>query len=105
MGGSVKGNIFAGVLEGLGKALSGYGTSQMEQQNKEKLMGMKGSDPTSDIQNYNYYVQNAQAAGQKPVPFGKFIENKYKLLGGGRGGGGFDFGGLGGGGGVINVDE
>lgn len=99
----MKGNIFAGVLEGLGKALSGYGASQIEQQNKEKLMGMKGTDQTSDIQNYNYYVQNANAAGQKPLSFGKFIENKYKLLGG-RGGGGFDFGNIGNGG-VVNVDE
>lgn len=107
----MKGHIFAGLLEGLGKALSGYGTMQMDQKNKLDLLGSKGADQTSDVRNYEYYKRNALAAGQTPVSFEKFIGSKYKLLGGGRGGGGFDFGGFGGfgsggsGGGVISVDE
>lgn len=78
----MKGNIFAGILEGLGKAMMGYGTSQMEQENKKELVKM-GVNPFLDVAAQMFSGQNnIKPQANSNLPNVGDVVDGYKFLGG-----------------------
>lgn len=78
----MKGNIFAGLLEGLGKAVMGYGTMEMEQKHKKDLVKM-GVNPFLDVAAQMFSGQNTiKPQNNANVPNVGDVVEGYKFLGG-----------------------